>query len=281
MKKHLNILLLYSIPISSNKINNWVDGFTTAIDILKSKYNIIFQNIQEKPLSKNENDYKNIDLILVKANWNSFLENECYQKLGHIKIKKALLISGSKFPKDEAHLLSYDLLFYETEWYKRYIVKHPNIIHAFGIDSSKMQVNESTKKTIDYLSVGSFKLYKRLYLILRFKGKKLIIGEIPKKITKKNLQDYFIYYTLKILGIKIIDFMDYKLLSNYYNAAKNVYIPAKINGGGERAVLEARACGANVIVEKDNPKLLSLINSPIYNHIYYAEQLEKGINSLI
>ncbi len=40
-----------------------------------------------------------------------------------------------------------------------------------------------------------------------------------------------------------------------YNSAAVVYIPCTVDGGGERAVLEAKAAGAVVEVEADNPKL--------------------------
>jgi len=62
-----------------------------------------------------------------------------------------------------------------------------------------------------------------------------------------------------------------------YNRAKIVYIPANIIGGGERAVLEARACGCKVEVEPDNPKLQELLNCPLWDTNYYTDQLVKGI----
>ena len=66
-----------------------------------------------------------------------------------------------------------------------------------------------------------------------------------------------------------------------YNLSKNVYIPANIIGGGERAVLEARACNIPVEVEDDNPKLKELLYSPILDHHYYARQIEKGIHAVL
>ena len=60
-------------------------------------------------------------------------------------------------------------------------------------------------------------------------------------------------------------------------SSKNVYIPASIQGGGERAVLEARACNIKVTIEDDNPKLKELLTSQIYDHHYYSDQLNYGI----
>ncbi len=280
MKKP-NIIIFYLIPLSSNKVNNWVDGFTSAIDALRDKFNFIYHNINESPIPTDASFYQNIDLIFIKANWNAKLEIQARQNLKDISIKKALIISGSKTPDTQKDALFYDILFYETTWYKQFIDYHPNIVHAFGIDTSKMQAQANTSKVYDIISIGSFKHYKRLHLLLLKKGRKLFVGEIPKKFNKKNLQDYFFYFLLVLFRIEIKDFMDYKELSTFINQSKKVYIPASINGGGERAVLEARSCGVPVEVEKDNPKLQSLLSTPIYDHHYYAEKLEKGIQTVL
>jgi hypothetical protein len=38
--------------------------------------------------------------------------------------------------------------------------------------------------------------------------------------------------------------------------------------------------GVAVEVEPDSPKLLELLESPIYNHTYYARQLHTGLTAL-
>ncbi len=63
-------------------------------------------------------------------------------------------------------------------------------------------------------------------------------------------------------GIELIDFVDYQMLAGYYRRAVNVLVPCTIQGGGERSVLEGRACGALVHVAEDNPKLLQLAALP-------------------
>lgn len=280
MKKPV-VIIFYAIPLHSNKANNWVDGFTSAIDSLKSDCDFIYHNINEQPIPSDEAFYKDIDVIFVKANWNARLELQAQKNLKGIEVPKALLISGSKLPPSKEHALFYDLLYYETSWYKQCIDFHPRIIHAFGIDRSKMLPLPDVKKTIDILNIGSYKSYKRLHLLVLKKGRKVFIGEKPKKLTLRNLQDYFFYYLIKLFRIETVDYVDYSLLCKYINQSKLVYIPASLNGGGERAVLEARSCGVPVEVEKDNPKLMSLLDGKIYDSKYYAEQLKEGIFSLI
>ena len=60
-------------------------------------------------------------------------------------------------------------------------------------------------------------------------------------------------------------------------SSQNVLVPDDWRGGGERAVLEARACGVTVLVAEDNPKLQSLREGPLYTTLYYAGQLELGL----
>ncbi|MCL4419168.1 hypothetical protein M1146_03640, partial [Patescibacteria group bacterium] len=71
------------------------------------------------------------------------------------------------------------------------------------------------------------------------------------------------------------------VLAKMYNSSAQVYIPADINGGGERAVLEARACGRTVEVEFDNPKLKELLKVPVWDEHYYADQLKEGIEKCL
>ena len=75
----------------------------------------------------------------------------------------------------------------------------------------------------------------------------------------------------------------YADLAYEINRAREVYLPASVVGGGERGVLEARSCGATVVVEPDNPKLAELADpaTPLYDHVYYADRLEGAIRSVV
>ena len=57
-------------------------------------------------------------------------------------------------------------------------------------------------------------------------------------------------------------------------------MPDDVLGGGERAVLEARALGVRAVVEPDNPKLAELLGSPVYDHAYCAAQLRCALGLL-
>lgn len=72
-----------------------------------------------------------------------------------------------------------------------------------------------------------------------------------------------------------------KDLREFILASKMVYIPASLQGGGKRAVWEAKACGVPVEVAEDNPKLLELASSPVENQEDYAHAIQTQLKMLV
>jgi glycosyltransferase involved in cell wall biosynthesis len=145
------------------------------------------------------------------------------------------------------------------------------------IDGLQRPINQgdtNTQKIFDVLSVGSFSLWKRHERIIGREGVKLVIGEVQRE---NRAESYSIIQKLLESGVIVSDMLPPEKLVEIYRSSKLVYIPAELHGGGERAILEARACGIPVEFESDNPKLEELSTSPIYDHHYYAQQLKKGI----
>ena len=168
----------------------------------------------------------------------------------------------------------YDVLFYENDIQKAQL-SHKNLIHCFGVNT---QINKPmhSPKIWDYTSVGAFALWKRMHLLKYKEGNRLAIGEIQKDNMTESMG---IISDLMGDGVMISGMVDPYTLAKIYNASKTVYIPADVSGGGERAVQEARACGVDdVLVENDNPKLLSFLNDDLYSEEYVYQQLMKGIN---
>jgi len=188
---------------------------------------------------------------------------------------KGLCIGGNTFPPKNED--DYDVLFYETEWYRPVIQHHKNIVHAFGVNTDIFK-KEKRDKFFDWLGVGAFATWKRWDQVTFREGVRAVIGhyqldneEESSKIVKMLLKH----------GVGVFPQVGSEELAKFYQSARNVFIPANIIGGGERAVLEARACGCGVVVEKDNPKLAELLLCPIYDHRYYYKQLKKGIKSCL
>lgn len=266
------IIILYHVPVESNKNQVWSDGFTKAIELLYESIEYFeWINIAER--EPNREELEKFDLVLVKSNWNWIPDLFARKVMKGANVKRGLLISGVAPPPNPFVQLFYDVVYYETFWYKKQLEWHPMAIHAFGIDKSKMYPENVVKK-YDLLSIGSFVAHKRLEKMIGKIGKRAVIGddvfEASSEI-KKSLQDD---------GVTTLGFQNQDVLRKVINESKKVYVPSIVKGGGERALLEARSCGVAVEIERDNPKLKELISSPIWNEEYYACQLLYGIEKL-
>jgi len=268
----LTIALLYNIPKSNkSKYSNWTDGFTKSINLIEDDFKISWINIEDK--LPNNKELNTFDFIIAKCCWDSKLDIYL-RSLKNLTTPIGIAISCSIIPsKKQASF--YQVLWYETYWYKKLLPDHPCKIHAFGIASEDYQFKDE-KKTIDVLSIGAITAYKRHEKLIEIEGlNKIVIGDnnfndsdlITEKLFKNNIQ--------------VKNYTTSKQLAKLINQAKLVYIPAEINGGGERAVLEARSCKADVKTESDNPKLQELITSPIWDEKYYSIQLKKGIEKAL
>ena len=187
--------------------------------------------------------------------------------------KKGLCIGGNTNPP--VSMFDYDVLFYETEWYRDMIADHPNIIRAFGINSDIFKPNKKPK-LFDWLGVGAYATWKRWQHMTQREGIRAVIGHY-----QLNNEDESIEIVKMLLrgGVGVFPSVSSERLAEFYWRAKNVYIPANLIGGGERAIWEAKACGCSVVVEDDNPKLKGLVKEAPKDHVYYYGQLKRGIES--
>lgn len=239
------------------------DGLWGAINILGyDKYNI----------GDDIPNFEDYDFLLGHGAFHSKVD----MLLRTLPNKKGLCIGGNVNKQDTD---CYDVLFYETEWVKDFLNLKGNLVHAFGINSEIFNKDDMTLhryRAIDTLSVGSFAKWKRHEKIINEKGNRVVIGEIQKDNKTESME---IINELLSKGVGVIPQMSTERLARYYQNAKCVYVPADIYGGGERAVLEARASGCIVKIEEDNPKLKELIDSPLWDEQYYAKQLKLGIET--
>lgn len=247
----------------------WRDGLWAAMELLKNDFDVDKVNLQTTEPHEIETDFV--------LGWGAFGSpvDKVLQSLP-FDIPKGLCIGGTGTPPWGSQ--SYDILFYETPYYEKTIVDHPNKVHAFGINSQIYKPIKDTEKIWDTITVGAFAQWKRQILLADKPGNRIAVGEIQKENYQESLD---IIANLLMKGVAISDMVAPEVLSSMYRASKQCYIPANIHGGGERAVLEARACGIPVYVEQDNPKLTSLLECPVWDEKYYHDQLLKGIQSCL
>lgn len=258
----------------------WQDGLWAALKILDKYFEIERYNL----FYSKEPSVVVYDFILGWGAWRSPADNFLHRiRMQDKKIPTGLCIGGNAnapFMPDD-----HTILFYETEWYKPTISTHKNIKHAFGVNRKiYRQLEKADFEAFgevfiwDYTTVGSFSLWKHHEKLLEKTGKRLAIGQIQKNNLNESLD---IIGPLILDGVAISDMVPPKDLNIIYNLTDTVFIPADINGGGERAVLEARSAGRKVIVDNDNPKLIGLLQGPIWGEQYYADQLKEGILSCL
>lgn len=272
--------ILFLFNLRPAQLDCWTDGLREALQLLKDDVDLTLLNVYNNGFNIDVVD--DFDMVI---GWGTFRGNiaDALEQSKLLKGKKiALCVGGSLVPPYNEHL--YDVVFYESEWYKRnylrqYIQLGGRAIHAFGVNG-KFFFNDGKEheKIFDYVACGSFALWKRHDLIKSKSGLRFVFGEVQKENLQESLSIGFDLFTN---GVGIMDMVPQAQLANIYRATKTVFVGNETHGGGERTVLEARACGTHVEVMDDNPKLLSLLEAPITDHVYYYQKLKEGIEKCL
>lgn len=273
MEKQTNVKkkLLFVYDLEDESL--WKDGLWAAIELLKKDFEIFKLNLSDPKIDRDLPSWP--DFVLGWGGFNSPVENYVSKFDTRENIKKGLCLGGYAPYNGN----KYNVLFHETEWSKKWLEEQGyqgKMEHAFGVNTQiyKTMSDIHYRFPWEYITVGAFALWKRQTKILEKKGTKLAIGQIQKNNLSESID---IVGNLLLGGCAVSDMTEPEKLAVLYNLSENCYIPADLMGGGERAVLEARACGVPVEVEDDNPKLKELLTSPVWDEKYYAEQLKKGI----
>jgi hypothetical protein len=265
----------YAVPADSRKSTLWRDGFTAAIELLGARFDTRWLNLHPSTSGHRSalERLADCDVVLAKSNWGWIVDRLVRRRLRRSRPPAALMISGVADPPRRRRMCFYDLLFYETPWYERRIASHPRRVHAFGVDTRVMRPAPHVERDVDWLSVGALKPYKRHGILRSRDGRRVVVGDSAGA-------DPATVATLREAGVELHDYCSYEELAGWYRRARNVLVGATTDGGGERALLEARACGARTHVPDDNPKLRGLLEAPVWDHRYYADRLGEGLDAL-
>lgn len=251
----------------------WMDGLWAALNLLEEDFEIEKINFGVSAPTRNPFILDEPDFVLGWGGFNSSVD----KYLQKSSSKKGLCIGGNAFPPDGAD--NYDVLFYETKWYRPQINFHKNIVHAFGVNTDIFSPSPIPTPIVwDYIGAGCLAKWKRWNKMSHKTGSRLVVGDYQ---SANENESAIIALDLIKHGVMVSDKVNPYDLANYLQWSRTAYVPAELIGGGERFVLEARACGLNVEIEDDNPKLAELLQSPIYDQYYYAKQLKEGILSVL
>lgn len=266
-------MVVYSIDPSSIKASSWNDGFVRAVNLLADAYSVDWFNCFPGADGRNFRAVASAaDFVLVKSNWGWVVDRFVRRHLRWSRTKRGIMVSGIGSVRPRAARF-YDVIYYQTEWYRKQLPESARLIHAYGINTKSMYPPTAPRPPIkwDWLYVGNVTPEKRPLLLLAKTGRRLVIGEL-------NRSDPRLIEELVRGGVEVREYVPYDELREIYWSARRVYIPATVRGGGERQAMEALACGTPVVVEPDNPKLLEVIaRAPDWDEYYYSAQLRKGL----
>lgn len=268
------LLFVYDMPEWKEKF--WMDGLWAALNLLEEDFEIEKINL----IKANGELSFHVDTKFILG-WGGF-NSRVDHSIRHLTTKtstwsKGLCIGGNAFPPTGAD--NYDVLFYETKWYRPQISFHKNIVHAFGVNTDIYNQPDIPFPIVwDYIGVGAFADWKRWPKMLDKKGNRLVVGEFQEN---NPVESGWIADKLLRNGVMVSNMVHPFDLANLYHWSRTLYTPADINGGGERAIMEAKSCGLIVEIEEDNPKLKEVLEGPVLSHFDYAKALKKGIMSVI
>ena len=234
------------------------------------------------------------DHVVVKSNWDyvvdTFFRDHLWARDGSAcALTRSLQVAGSYPPPGTAPRF-YDVLYYEAPWYFGAFLsrgRHRRPVHAFGVDADAVaelcaaaRAKTAAEERYDFLFVGAFADhagFKRPEALAAKPGRRLAIGKIRGDDGAVSDAAQGVVDVLTKSGAEVEDAVPWAELFDFFARADAVFVPDDWRGGGERAVLEARACGVTVLVAEDNPKLQSLREGPLYTTLFYAGQLELGL----
>lgn len=272
MKSGIRVLVVYAINPDSLKATTWSDGFVAAMGLLNDVYEISWFNCYGRPGGRSFRDAaRKCDLVLANSNWGWIVDRYVRRHLWSSRPRRAINVQGVRDVTGR-EMSYYDVIYYQTEWYRRRLPQSPRLVHAFGTNTMVMYAPPEPQLSLwDWLFVGSILPYKRPLLLLEKPGRRLAVGEFDQS-------DPDLIAQLRAGGVEVRPYVALEELRELYWSAQRTYVPCTLDGGGERAVLEARACGCEVVIEEDNPKLREVMErSGAWDERYYANQLGKGI----
>lgn len=253
--------------------DTWRDGMWAAMKLLGSDtdgYDVTWVNAQLGEAPPAEGNH----ILLAWGDFGSPAEAACR----HLRArKKALQMGGMSAPTDPA--LCWDVIFAETAWHQQYLRQktgHGNVRRAFGVNTDIYRPFNITKR-FQWITVGHWADWKRQHLFHSRPGLKIAVGE--RYATANPHQAPPIIAAHLRAGVIVAPYVSPEDLSILYNLSERCYIPASLVGGGERAVLEAKACKVPVEIEPDNPKLRELLVGPVISHYDFAKALKEGLNA--
>jgi len=166
-----------------------------------------------------------------------------------------------------------------------------NATKAFGTNTDLFKPMESPV-VFDSIYPAAFAKWKRHDLFVEYvtksNGTNRELPSVAIGYMQPNEHEKECYEVCTAAGVLVVPWIPSSSLVYLYNGSRQCVVAADPEGGGQRTVLEAKACDVPVVIlNKDHQKLMeldSLTHRQVleeWSHINYAEQLKKGIESVL
>lgn len=223
----------------SGRYGHWGDGLYHAMQDLK-EYEVTYHEPQDE-----------IPEDAVVLYW----EAPCtiggkdahnYKRIQSLPNKKALLFAGGPIQKD--WVAGFDHVFVESKINKDEFdaLGVPNST-AFGVNTDVFKPMNLPKKWRG-IHPATCASWKRQWLGAEAFGKDMLL------CGRYQQEDPYPFNRSRELGAEVLDEQSYDELARLYNQSVALIQTSEYWGGGQRATLEALACGIPVICTEDSPK---------------------------
>lgn len=224
----------------SGRYGHWDDGLKKAMELIAREHTVTYHEPHER--------IKDVDVILY---WEAPCTIQGKDKMNYLNIltnpiPKALLFAGGPLKKEWVE--GFDMLFVESQINADECEKLgiPYRI-AFGVNTDIFNP-QTQPKVFDAIHPATCASWKRLDLFAKsLKEKGVVCG-------RRQETDPSGFDECKKQGTLLLPEVSYPVLASLMNASHMLVQTSDFWGGGQRATLEALACGIPVICMEDSPK---------------------------
>jgi len=275
--KDENFKLAFICELPKEHFPFWDDGLAAALRYLNQKYNWQI-DIYNLPSIDNPILSPNYDFVLF---WGALNRLQHEQKLFK---KQGLCFAGG--PTFHPNIKNFDIIFAESRVDFKELKKWGvSTIQAFGTNTQLFRPIPGQQKVWDYIYPAAFAKWKRfdkfVEKVKKEKASGLTVGYMQPGGWEKEC-----YEVCLKNGVVVLPWVPHNVMPWLYNASRVCLITADEHGGCQRTVLEAKACGIDVVIISDSPKLLELNDLERedvlknWDEKSYGEKLRKGIFSV-